>query len=176
MTREALAVLFPVALAVGILASPACVIPNISQNSEDAGSAPAASEDAGASTTVRGATCTQITSSISLCEFISSCPTFSLNTSVFPQCGFRIHGTAIDPECLCQNEYLCPVGHPTTCTEAAQAAGGDTNYDSVCQQVVTGGCQDLTAGTGAGSTTTAACQSCVNSCDNVPSCIDSCGC
>jgi hypothetical protein len=178
-TSAALASLASVALALAILASPACVIPSISQNT-DAGTTAAASGDAGtaaaATTTALGATCTQITSSISLCEFINLCPSFSLNTSVFPQCGFRIHGDAIDPECLCQNEYLCPVGHPTTCTEAAQAASGDVNYDSVCQQAVTGGCTDLTATTGGGSTTSAACQACANACDNVPSCVDACGC
>ena len=82
--------------------------------------------------TVKGASCTQITSSISLCQFISACPNLSLSAQVFPECGFRIHGSAIDPECLCQNQYLCPIGAPTTCAEAATAAGGDTTYDSVC--------------------------------------------
>ena len=47
----------------------------------------------------------------------------ALTRRCFPQCGFRIHGDAIDPECLCDNQYLCPIGHPTTCAEAAQRVG-----------------------------------------------------
>ena len=165
------------ACSAAMLASAACIVPSISQNGADAGAAAtSASSDAGGTATVKGATCTQITSSISLCEFISACPTLSLNPQVFPQCGFRIHGSAIDPECLCQNQYLCPVGTPTTCTEAAQAAGGDTTYDSVCAQALTGHCQDLTAGTGTGGATSAACKTCIANCDNVPSCIDACAC
>ena len=100
-----------------------------------------------------------------------------LNAQTFPECGFHISGTNIDPECLCDGHYLCPIGHPTSCDQAAAAASGDTTYDSVCEQEVTGGCTDLTAGTSSGgSTTTAACQTCVNNCDNVPSCVDACGC
>jgi hypothetical protein len=166
--------LAPAAFAAAVLASPACIIPSISQNGSDAGATTSA-EDAGSAATVKGASCTQITSSISLCQFISACPNLSLSAQVFPECGFRIHGSAIDPECLCQNQYLCPIGAPTTCAEAATAAGGDTTYDSVCAQALTGNCQDLTAATGSGGAT-AACKACIANCDNVPSCIDACGC
>jgi hypothetical protein len=180
MTRTLLATissLVPVALALAGIASPACVLPDITQNVADAGASPSSSGDSATTpAAVKGASCTQITSSISLCQFISSCPNLSLNVQVFPQCGFRIHGSAIDPECLCGNQYLCPIGKPTTCAEAATAASGDTNYDSVCAQSTTGGCQDLTATSGGGGATSAACQTCVNNCDNVPSCIDACGC
>ncbi len=180
MLRALLAASASVVLVGAVLASSACIIPSISEKDNDAGSSatPASSSDGGSSaaSAVQGASCTAITASISLCQYISACPDLTLNVKVFPECGFRIHGSAIDPECLCENEYLCPIGSPTTCTEAAQAAGGDTTYDSVCEQVGTGGCKDLTAGTGAGSTTSAACQQCVSSCDNVPSCIDACGC
>jgi hypothetical protein len=56
-----------------------------------------------------------------------------------------------------------------------QDSSGDVTYDSVCQQALTGGCQDLgTSSTS--SSTSAACQTCVNACDNVPSCIEACGC
>ena len=176
MVRSPFAILpRSLALVAALLAGQACVLPDISQNGSDAGAAaPPAGSDAGA--TVRGASCTAVTASISLCEFISACPTLSLNPQVFPQCGFRIHGSAIDPECLCQSQYLCPVGAPTTCAEAAKAASGDTTYDSVCQQALTGNCQDLGAATGTGASQSAACQACLKNCDNVPSCIDACGC
>jgi hypothetical protein len=166
-----------VASAAALVASlAACIVPTISQNGSDAGTPTGSGSDAG-STAVQGASCAQVTSSISLCEFISACPTLSLSPQVFPQCGFRIHGSAIDPECLCQNQYLCPIGAPTTCAEAAQAAGGDTTYDSVCSQALTGHCQDLTVGTGSsGGGTSAACKACIANCDNVPSCIDACAC
>ena len=171
MLRVTLAASVSVALALAILASPACIVPTIS--SADAGStATSSGQDAGSTATVQGASCTAISASISLCQYISACPTLTLSTQVFPECGFRIHGSAIDPECFCSNEYLCPIGHPTTCTEAAQAASGDTNYDSVCEQSVTGGCTQLASG----SSTSAACQSCIQNCDNVPACVDACGC
>jgi hypothetical protein len=183
MIRAILATLVPAAFVLPLLAAPACIVPSISTGSEDAG-ASATGSDGGTSTSATGATptvtgtsCTAITSSISLCQTISSCPTLALSTQVFPECGFRINGTAIDPECLCDSEYLCPIGHPTTCAEAAADSSGDVSYDSVCEQEVSGGCTDLTAGsTSSSSTTSAACQSCVNACDNVPSCIDACGC
>jgi hypothetical protein len=38
---------------------------------------------------------------------------------------------------------------------------------------VTGGCKQLSSG---GSTTSAACQTCITNCDNVPACVDACGC
>jgi hypothetical protein len=166
-----------VAFTAALVALPVgCIVPTISQNGSDAGTPTGSGSDAG-SAAVQGASCARVTSSISLCEFISACPTLSLNPQVFPQCGFRIHGSAIDPECLCQNQYLCPIGAPTTCAEAAQAAGGDTTYDSVCAQALTGHCQDLTAGTGSSSGgTSAACKQCIANCDNVPSCIDACAC
>jgi len=169
----------PVALLVAApLVTPACIIPSISSSS-DAGTAAAAaaSADAGTTTTptVQGASCTQVSTSIAICLYISSCPNLVLNPQVFPQCGFRIHGDAIDPECLCGN-YLCPIGSPASCTEAATEASGDTNYDSVCEQSVEGHCLDLTAAGSSGTTSPTACQTCIAGCDNVPSCVDACGC
>jgi hypothetical protein len=161
------------ALGVVQFLAPACVIPDISTGA-DAGSSAAASssEDAGASgsSTTKGASCTQVSSTISLCLYISSCPNLILNPQVFPSCGFRIHGDAIDPECLCGN-YICPIGSPTSCSEAAADSSGDVNYDSVCEQSVDGHCTAL--GTGGSSS---ACETCVQNCDNVPSCVEACGC
>ena len=173
--RTVLALMPVVALLLAPLATPGCVIPSISSSSDDAGSAtPTSTADAGSIATVQGASCTAITSSISLCQYISACPNLVLNAQVFPQCGFRIHGSAIDPECLCDGQYLCPIGNPTTCAEAAADATGDTTYDSVCEQSVEGHCTSLTA-SGTGGTPTA-CQTCIQNCDNVPACIDACGC
>jgi hypothetical protein len=171
MPRAILAALASGASMLALVASPACVVPSIS-TSEDAGATATATSDAASSTVVQGASCTAVSASVSLCQYISACPTLTLSTKVFPECGFWIHGSAIDPECFCQNEYLCPIGHPLTCAAAATAAGGDTDYDSVCQQALSGGCQDLATTTGP----SAACQSCITACDNVPACIDACGC
>jgi hypothetical protein len=181
MIRATLATSVSLAFVLPLLAAPACIVPSISSGS-DAGSSEATSSDGGtststASTTPTGTSCTAITASISLCQTISSCPSLALSTQIFPECGFRINGSAIDPECLCDSEYLCPIGHPATCAEAVTDSSGDVNYDSVCEQEVSGGCTDLTAGSTSSSTTTsAACQSCVNACDNVPTCLDACGC
>jgi hypothetical protein len=182
--RAFFALLPAVVLLAAPLATPACVIPSISAT--DAGASPAATssaEDASSSapSAVQGASCTQLSPTVLLCLYISSCPSLVLNPQVFPQCGFRIYGNAIDPECLCGN-YLCPIGSASTCSEAATEASGDTNYDSVCEQSVTGHCLDLNAsgssssGSSSGSTTNPACQTCVQNCDNVPACIDACGC
>ncbi len=181
--RAAFAALASSTLVLAVLSGPGCVIPTITQNT-DAGASSSSSSSSGgdggsgsaAAAAATGTNCTQITSTISLCQTISSCPNLTRNPKTLPQCGFRIHGAAIDPECYCQNQYLCPVGAPTTCTEAAAETTGDVNYDSVCEEAVQGRCTDLSATGGTGSGTSAACQSCVSACDNVPACIEACGC
>jgi hypothetical protein len=166
-------------LALGALQflAPACVIPDISTGADAGSSSASSSSSSGAgggssSATTTGASCTQVSSSISLCLYISSCPNLILDPKVFPSCGFRIHGDAIDPECLCGNT-ICPIGAPTSCSEAAADTSGDVTYDSVCEQSVEGHCTAL--GTG-GSSTSSACETCVQNCDNVPSCVEACGC
>ena len=154
----------------------ACVLPSISTGAGDAGSSSSSSssKDAGSAPPVTGTSCTAVTSTVTLCQTISLCASLTLNPKVFPQCGFRIHGQAIDPECVCGNQ-LCPIGAPTSCTEAAQATSGDVNYDSVCQEANVGQCTGLNTGSSSGGTSTA-CQTCMANCDNVPTCVDSCPC
>ena len=80
-------------------------------------------------------------------QYISSCPSLVLNAQVFPQCGFRIHGTAIDPECLCQQRVPLPDRPPDHVrARPRRTRAATSNYDSVCQQAVTGGCEDLHRG------------------------------
>ncbi|HEY2513578.1 MAG TPA: hypothetical protein VGI39_22070, partial [Polyangiaceae bacterium] len=153
-----------------------CIVPSISTGAADGGSSSSSSssDDAGSPTAVTGTGCAAVTSTVTLCQTISLCPSLTLNAKVFPQCGFRIHDQAIDPECICGNQ-LCPIGAPTTCTEASQLSSGDVNYDSVCQEANVGQCTSLSTGSSSGGTSTA-CQMCIANCDNVPTCVDGCPC
>jgi hypothetical protein len=84
-------------------------------------------------------------------------------------------------ECICNGTELCPIGVPTTCTEATQLLTQQQSAVQVCEQVSTGGCislQDSGSGSGSGGTSTlsSACQTCVSGCGSTPACYQSCGC
>ncbi len=99
----------------------------------------AAIADAGAAT---GAGCTDdLGGGIKLCTYISVCPTLGVDHDLYPNCGFRIRGAVIDLECVCQG-MLCPMGAPTTCTQAAQLMTNQ-NEIQICLQVDEGRCTKL---------------------------------
>ncbi|MFO0667309.1 MAG: hypothetical protein U0174_25385 [Polyangiaceae bacterium] len=70
---------------------------------------------------------------VTLCSAVSSCPNLVVDGDALPSCGFRVKGTSYDIQCVC-GDWLCPVGTPTTCTEAAQLMNGATSLQ-VCLQV-----------------------------------------
>ncbi len=99
----------------------------------------AATADAAAAT---GAGCTDdLGGGLKLCTYISICPTLAVDHDLYPNCGFRIRGQIIDLECVCQG-MLCPMGAPTSCTQAAQLMT-DQHEILVCQQIDEGRCTKL---------------------------------
>jgi hypothetical protein len=106
-----------------------------------------------------------------LCRGISTCPSLAIDVDQFPDCGFRIHGEAIDPECLC-NGALCPMGAPATCEQARRLLASQTEV-AVCQQVSEGRCLELSAHDAGASGCDKAC---AGECGGDPSCIELCGC
>lgn len=105
-----------------------------------------------------------------LCAQISFCPEVRVDRDQFPDCGFRIHGDAIDLECGCQGA-LCSMGSAATCQQAAALLAGQTE-PGVCTQVSEGRCfgQPVPGGS-------STCDhGCAADCAGVPSCLQMCGC
>ncbi len=159
----------------------------------DAGSGSGATSDGGttsddsSTTSSTGVNCgADPTTGVTLCLGTSACPGASIDTSAFPNCGFRPGtGSAFDLECICAGSELCPIGVPTSCDEVAQLLSQQQSALQVCAQVTGGGCLMLDGGTGTGSgsgsggSTTglsAECQTCVSGCGATPACYQSCGC
>ena len=122
-----------------------------------------------------------------LCLGVNICPSITIDSSVYPDCGFQIAGAAINIECLC-GQYLCPLGAAATC-EAAAALLAQENEGTVCGSQSSGGCTYLPATGAATSTATTAttattittvaatCDTtCRDQCAGEPSCLQMCGC
>ncbi len=125
------------------------------------------------------------TTQITLCSGLGACPAVTFDPSALAGCGFRVHdGTAIiDLECVC-GDYLCPIGVPDTCAQAATLLDGLTSL-VVCEEVSEGKCvQEALPEAGAGSTTgtsgtgsSSTCiTGCITSCGTAPDCLQLCGC
>lgn len=111
----------------------------LAQNGKSSGStsSDAAADDAGTSTTdggVQGLACgaDRATGAV-LCSAVSACPSLVVDGDALPSCGFRVKGGTYDLQCVC-GDWLCPIGTPTTCAEAAQLMNGATSLQ-VCLQV-----------------------------------------
>jgi hypothetical protein len=107
-----------------------------------------------------------------LCTGISLCSGLTVDHDAFPDCGFRINGTALDLECDCDGQ-LCPLGEPTTCAAAQQLLSDQTEVVA-CEAVNNGTCMML-GGTGTGTSSTCDLE-CESQCGGSPSCIQLCGC
>ncbi|CAN5400985.1 hypothetical protein BH09MYX1_BH09MYX1_12970 [soil metagenome] len=139
----------PVIFALSLVATvviPGCIAFNLGskKSASDAGATDAAKSDAattdtGTSSTPQGADCGQDPyTGVTLCSAISTCPTIYVDYDLYPECGFRIHGSVIDLECACYGK-LCPIGVTTSCTEAANLLASQSQY-SVCAQINEGRC------------------------------------
>jgi hypothetical protein len=139
----------------------------------DGASSSSAGPDGGFGTAATGVSCGEdLQTGIVLCRGISTCPNLLVGSDQFPDCGFRIHGDALDLECLCSGA-LCPIGAPATCDQARQLLSSQTEF-GVCQQVNDGRCLDLNATRDAGAN---GCdKTCAAQCGGDPSCIKLCGC
>jgi hypothetical protein len=107
-----------------------------------------------------------------LCTGISLCAGLAVDHDAFPDCGFRINGTAIDLECDCDGQ-LCTLGVPATCAAAQQILSDETEIVA-CEAVNNGTCTTLGA---ADAGTSSSCDlECESQCGGAPSCIQLCGC
>ena len=78
-------------------------------------------------------------SGISLCLGISTCPSVRVDPDQFPECGYRISGSAIDLECLC-GDSLCPMGPAVSCLDARNLLSEQSAL-GVCASVADGRCK-----------------------------------
>jgi hypothetical protein len=106
----------------------------------DGGTSDAATPDTGTSTgSAKGIDCGQDPyTGVVLCSAISTCPDIYVDYDVFPECGFRVHGSLLDLECACYGK-LCPIGVTTSCSEAAALLQSQSSY-TVCAQINEGRC------------------------------------
>src|SRR5262249_26923827 len=113
---------------------------------------------------------------IQLCVATSMCPSVVVDTSAFPDCGFRIRGSAVDLVCACGTS-ICPMGIFSTCAQAAQLLTSQTEQ-GVCVQVSEGRCVDAPTPSGSsGSNGKAACdRDCVQQCGGGADCAAMCNC
>jgi hypothetical protein len=145
--------------------------------SSSSGAASTASSS-GSGTATSGTGCvTDPQSGITLCEFLSNCPSVDVDQGAFPGCGFRLRGPSLyDLECGC-GESLCPIGAPTSCATALQLLDQEGSSLEVCQQVSDGTCLPLAGDGGASSTTSSSCdKQCESECGGDPDCFQLCGC
>jgi hypothetical protein len=166
--------LAPYAFSTLSLAASGCVALNTGD--EDGGASGSASGASGTATTAAtpsGTNCSEDPSGqVALCQGISICPGVTVDPGAYPNCGFRIDGTALDVECEC-SDALCPLGTPKTCADVAQLLAAQSGF-AVCGQVAEGRCVSLGGvDAGAASSCTSACQA---ECAGVPDCLVSCGC
>jgi hypothetical protein len=112
-----------------------------------------------------------------LCLSVDACPGLELASGAYPGCGFAPRGPGvIDMECLC-GDSLCPVGVATTCGAAKTLIDNQSSL-VVCEQLAEGRCvqqKRSTVTVDAGST--GGCnEACAETCANVPTCLQMCGC
>ncbi|HWZ88783.1 MAG TPA: hypothetical protein VNW92_08030 [Polyangiaceae bacterium] len=144
--------------------------------SASGGSAGSSSADGGV-IPVSGTNCgVDPSSGISLCLGITSCPTVLVDPDQFPGCGYRIAGSVIDLECLC-NDSLCPMGSAASCADA-KALLADQSAQGVCASIAEGRCSVVgSSAAPANPNTSSSCdKDCRAECSGDPGCITLCGC
>lgn len=161
-------------LLVGTLA--ACLQIGTGQDTDTTDSGSSGSANAGAAGSVRasGINCgVDPSSGISLCLGISSCPSVRVDSDRFPDCGYRISGSAIDLECLC-GDSLCPMGSAASCLDA-KALLSEQSALGVCAGVAEGRCEVVQQGSTSNTGSTCD-KDCRAQCSGVPGCVQLCGC
>jgi hypothetical protein len=155
---------------------PACLqlgkVLDSNSDSGASGSAGAAT-DSDAAAPATGSNCgVDPSSGISLCLGISSCPGARVDPDQLPGCGYRISGTIIDLECLCDGS-LCPMGSAASCLDA-KALLMDQSAQGVCAGVADGRCTALKDTPVVSSSTCD--KNCRSECGGDPNCVTLCGC
>lgn len=166
----------------GVSSLPGCTMPT---SSHDAGTTtiPVAGDSGTLGRSVTGTGCGKDpTTGVTLCTGTDTCPGVTVDPSVYPECGFYISGAVAYLACLCSG-YLCPLGQPATCNEAA-ALLESSNEGSVCGEASNNQCTALSSGTGAtgsdGGSDTGSGSGCDKACEAMcagePDCITLCNC
>jgi hypothetical protein len=143
---------------------------------QDSGAAGGGSDAAGTGgaggAPARGTNCgVDPSSGVSLCLGISSCPALRVDSDQFPDCGFRILGSAIDLECLC-GDSLCPMGASANCLEAKSLLS-EQSAQGICATIADGRCRVVQTT----SLPTSSCDpACRAQCSGIPDCLTWCGC
>jgi hypothetical protein len=140
----------------------------------DGGADGGAADLADGSASAQGAGCVaDPQTGATLCAAISLCPSVVVDRRVFPRCGFRINGQALDLQCACDGD-LCPMGAPATCDQAARLLF-DQSEGQVCAQVNEGRCFSSRK-TGGGTLPSTCDRACAADCHGSASCMKLCGC
>ncbi|HEY8075175.1 MAG TPA: hypothetical protein VIF62_13720, partial [Labilithrix sp.] len=128
-----------------VVALAACL--DVSQNSATGGgggTTGAGGDGGAADAAVAGQGCgIDMNTGITLCRETAQCANVVVDGTAFPDCGFRIRGSAVDLVCACQSS-LCPMGAFVTCDQAAKLLVGQTEA-SICAQVADGRCSEITS-------------------------------
>jgi hypothetical protein len=149
------------------------LIPGLSSGGSGGSSS---SGSGGSSSTPGGTNCgTDPETGAVLCLGNSACPGLTIDTEVYPGCGFRIAGSAVDIECSC-NGFLCPLG-ATSCDDAKTKLMNE-NYGVVCAQASGGSCvQGMPVASSSSSGGSSTCDpTCRDECAGEPTCLQQCGC
>jgi hypothetical protein len=144
--------------------------PSADGGADGGADAAASSSDADLDATSGSNCATDPLSGAVLCAAISLCPQTKVDRDQFPDCGFRIHGDAIDLECSCQGA-LCAMGSAATCEQAAALLSGQSEQ-GVCTQVSEGRCIGQPQPSGSSNCD----PSCASDCAGDPTCMQMCGC
>jgi hypothetical protein len=111
--------------------------------------------------------------SATLCLATTLCPGITIDSSVYPACGFRVRGAVVDVECSCSGS-LCPLG-ATTCAQAGELLASE-NYGVVCAQISASLCVAGVSASGSSSSGGSCDTVCRDECGGDPTCIEACGC
>ncbi len=166
------------------LAGAACL--DISQNQAGGGGG-GAGDGGAADAAVAGQGCgAEKGTGLTLCRATAQCPDVVVDSEAFPDCGFRIRGSAVDLVCAC-GQSLCPMGAYVTCDQAAKLLVGQTET-AICAQVADGRCSEITSSsTSSSSSSTSSSSSssssgstcdkqCLAECGGGAACASVCGC
>jgi hypothetical protein len=187
---------FALSLAAFVIVPPAIAACSAEQVAQALGADPksadpadAGSSDAAADATVQGAGCgVEQNTGLVLCRATAQCPNVVIDSEAFPDCGFRIRGSAVDLVCAC-GQSLCSMGAYVTCAQAAQLLVSQTEQ-AVCQQVAEDRCSPIgepssSSSSGSGSSSSSSSSSsggpgcdhgCLSDCGGGAACASVCGC
>ena len=131
----------------------------------------------GSTSTSQGSNCgTDPDTSAVLCLGSGVCPGLTIDSEVYPGCGFRVNGTAVDIECSCSG-WLCPLG-AASCSDAQATKLASASAGVICSELGNGICvQGTPVSSAAGSSSGGTCDTtCRTECAGEPTCIQACGC